>query len=100
VSATLHQVNLHALFNHPCGFFSRAEAVWSDQSNHGYAVSLHGDDFWQFNIFAGYRLPRRLAEFQVGLLNINDRDYKLNPLNLYSDLPRARTIVASFKFNF
>jgi Tfp pilus assembly protein PilF len=100
VSATLHQVNLHALFNHPCGFFSRAEAVWSDQSNHGYALGLPGDDFWQFNIFAGYRLPRRLAEFQVGLLNINNRDYKLNPLNLYSDLPRARTIVASFKFNF
>ena len=100
VSATLHQVNLYALFNHHSGFFSKLESVCSVQSNHGYAVDLPGDDPWQFNAFIGYRFPRRLAEFQLGLLNIADRDYKLNPLNLYSELARSRTLVASFKFNF
>jgi hypothetical protein len=93
-------VNVYALFNHPCGFFSKVEAVWSAQSNAGYAVDMPGDDFMQVNAFAGYRLPRRLAEFQVGVLNIGDRDYKLNPLNLYSELPRERTFVAEVKFNF
>jgi hypothetical protein len=34
------------------------------------------------------------------LLNLTDRDYHLNPLNLYSELPRERTLAASFKFNF
>ena len=100
VNAALQQVNLYALFNHPCGFFSKAEAVWSGQANGGYSVPLPGDNFWQFNAFAGYRFPRRIAELQAGVLNLGDRDYQLNPLNLYAELPRVRTFVASFKFNF
>jgi hypothetical protein len=45
-------------------------------------------------------LPRRHAEARIGLLNITDQDYKLNPLTLYSELPRERTFYASFKFYF
>ena len=100
VSATLQQVNLYALFNHRCGFFSKVESVWSAQSNEGYSAPLPGDDFWQFNAFVGYRFPRRVAEVQLGLLNIGDQNYKLNPLNLYSELPRSRTLFAGLKFNF
>jgi len=81
----------------PAGSLPGAESVWSAQSNDGYSVALAGDDFWQFNVFVGYRFPRRMAQIQVGLLNIGDRDYKLNPLNLYSDLPRSRTIFAGLK---
>jgi tetratricopeptide (TPR) repeat protein len=100
VGAVLQQLHLYGIFNHPSGFFAKAESIWSAQSNDGYAAALPGDDFWQFNVFAGYRFPRRLAQIQVGLLNIGNRDYKLNPLNLYSDLPRSRTLFASLKFNF
>ena len=100
VGAVLQQLHLYGIFNHPCGFFAKAESIWSAQSNDGYATPLTGDDFWQFNVFAGYRFPRRRAQIQVGLLNIGNRDYKLNPLNLYSDLPRSRTLFASLKFNF
>jgi len=100
VRAVLHQLDLYALFNHRSGFFSKVEAIWSAQSNEGYAFNLPGDNFWQFNVFVGYRFPRRHAEVQVGLLNITDQDYRLNPLNLYSDLPRERTLFASFKLNF
>jgi cytochrome c-type biogenesis protein CcmH/NrfG len=100
VHATLHQLRAYALFNHRTGWFATGEAVWSAQSNADYAVALPGDDFWQFNAFVGYRFPRRLAEVRVGLLNITDRDYKLNPLNLYSELPRERTLMVSVRFNF
>lgn len=100
VHATLQQLRLYALFNHRSGFFSTAEAIWSAQSNADYPIDLAGDDFWQFNVFAGYRFPRRLAEVRIGLLNITDRDYKLNPLNLYSELPRERTLMASLRLNF
>ena len=31
---------------------------------------------------------------------ITDEDYRLNPLNLYSELPRERMFYASFKFYF
>ena len=100
VSATLHQVDLYAVFNHRSGFFSKVEALWTGQSNDGYGFNLAGDDFWQFNALIGYRLPRRVAEVQVGVLNIGNQNYQLNPLNLYSELPRSRTFFASFKFNF
>jgi hypothetical protein len=88
------------VFNHRSGFFSKIEALWTAQSNDGYAVDLAGDNFWQFNAFVGYRFPRRIAEVQVGVLNIGNQDYHLNPLTLYSELPRSRTFFASFKFNF
>jgi hypothetical protein len=48
----------------------------------------------------GYRFLHRAAEIRVGLLNIADQNYSLNPLNLYDDLPRSRTLSVSFKFFF
>jgi outer membrane receptor protein involved in Fe transport len=93
-------VNLYALYNHRCGFFSELNAVWSGQDNRHEAEPLSDDNFWQLNAFAGYRFWRRHAEARLGILNITDRDYKLNPLTLYSELPRERTFYASFKFYF
>jgi len=100
LEATLHQVDLFALFNHRCGFFSQFDALWTQQSNRHYTPDIPGDDFWQFNVFFGYRFPRRFAEIRVGVLNLTDQNYKLNPLNLHSDLPRDRTFLASLKFSF
>jgi lipoprotein NlpI len=98
-SATLHQVQLFANYNHSCGFFSQAQGVWSSQENHNLA-GQPGDHFWQCNAFVGYRFPLRRAEISVGVLNITDRDYRLNPLTLYSELPRERTAVVNLKFYF
>jgi hypothetical protein len=94
--ATLHQVNLYALYNHRCGFFSQADALWSHQDN----SSLPSEDFWQFNVWAGYRFLRRRAEVRVGVLNLTDQNYKLNPLTLYNELPRQRTFAAALKLYF
>ncbi len=99
--AELHQVILKTVFNHSSGFFAQAEAVWSLQQNRGFQANLMpGDDFWQENLHIGYRFPRRTAEIRLGLLNLSDQDYRLNPLNLHADLPRGRTFTASLKFNF
>jgi len=100
VDATLNQANLYLLWNHSSGLYARLEAAWYQQANHGYAVDVHGDDFWQYNAYLGFRFPRRVAEVQLGLLNLSDRDYKLNPLNLYNDLPRSRMLFASLRLNF
>ena len=61
---------------------------------------LPGDDFWQVNLFGGYRFWHRHAQMQVGVLNLTDQDYHLNPLNLYTELPRQRTFAVNFQFNF
>jgi outer membrane receptor protein involved in Fe transport len=98
--ATLHQANLFALYNHHSGFFARSGAIWTSQSNHGYTPDRPGDDFWQFNVEAGWRFAQRRAEVRVGLLNLTDQDYRLNPLNLTQDLPRERTLAVSAQFNF
>lgn len=100
LEATLHQVHLAGTLNLPCGFFASVGTVWSQQSNRGYSPDIPGDDFWQFNAFAGYRFLRRHAELRLGLLNIGDTDYRLNPLTLYSELPRERTLAARFQFGF
>ena len=101
--ALLHQLNLYLNYNHRCGFFSSLQSVWSSQSNYGTygpGGTIAGDDFWQINAFVGYRFYRRHVEAQVGVLNLTDRNYKLNPLNLYAELPRERTFAASLKFYF
>ena len=99
-TATLDQLTLFALFNHPSGFFARAEANWYSQRNDGYTPALPGDDFWQVNLFGGYRFWHRHAQVQLGLLNLNGQDYHLNPLNLYTELPRQRTFAINFQFIF
>jgi tetratricopeptide (TPR) repeat protein len=96
----LHQVDLFAVFNHPSGFFSGFDALWTQQSNKGYTPDRPGDDFWQFNAFVGYRFYRRHAEVRLALLNITDQDYHLNELNLMPDLPRDRTLAVSCRVNF
>jgi len=98
--ATLHQVSTYALYNCACGFFAQAEAIWTGQENRGYSPALEDESLFQFNAFAGYRFWRRHAEARLGVLNITDQDYKLNPLTLYNELPRERTFYASFKFYF
>ena len=121
-AANLHQLNIFGLYNHPSGFFARAEANWYRQDNDNYVTStfptdpaadpflpnpvrtrnigLPGDDFWQFNLFAGYRFYRNQCEVSVGGMNLTDRDYRLNPLNPYVELPRQRTFVVRCKLNF
>lgn len=100
VSAVLNQMRLYGIYNHRCGFFGIGETVWYSQSNHDYVEDLPGDDFWHLNAFIGYRFARRLAEVRVGLLNITDQDYRLNPLNLHPELPRDRTFTARLRINF
>jgi len=36
----------------------------------------------------------------LGILNLAGRDYRLNPLDLYNELPRSRTFSARLGFNF
>ncbi len=96
----LQQLSLAAIYNHPCGFFARGEALWEAQSNKGYKPAEPSDDFWQFNAFVGYRFPRRKAEITLGLLNLTGQNYNLNPLNLYNELPRSRTLDLRLQVNF
>jgi tetratricopeptide (TPR) repeat protein len=113
--ATLQQLNLFALFNHPSGFFASADALWSHQENNqssliqvqqfdkntgALANGVGNDNFWQLNARIGYRFHRNLAEISIGFLNITDQNYTLNPLNLYEELPRERTVLVRAKLNF
>lgn len=100
LEATLHQVAAFLRFNHECGFFSEFTAIWNQQSNRGYTPALPGDDFWLFNVYAGYRFLQRRAEVRLGVLNLGDQDYRLNPLNLHDEYLRERTFYASLRLNF
>ena len=99
-TAVLNQVSLQLNFNHPCGVFAQWDSSWYQQQNYGYSPSLSGADFWQHNVMIGYRFAHRHAEVRAAILNLTGTDYRLNPLNLYGDLPRGRTFVASLRLNF
>jgi hypothetical protein len=113
------------LYNHPSGFFARGEANWFAQTNDTlFGLGLEpqpdgslggrrarsfrrstntgpvGDDFWQFNLFAGYRFYRNQCELSLGLLNLTGTDCQLDPLNPSTELPRDRTLLARVKFSF
>jgi tetratricopeptide (TPR) repeat protein len=99
-SVLLHQLNLGVNYNHRCGFFAQWASVWSMQENSGYTPAQSGADFWQHNIYAGYRFPKRHAELRIGVANLLNRNYQLNPLNLYAELPRERAVTVGLKLNF
>ncbi|MGZ5021204.1 MAG: TonB-dependent receptor domain-containing protein [Chthoniobacterales bacterium] len=98
--ATLHQEQVFALYNHPSGFFAKLEGYWAQQSNVGYNPDLPGDDIFQLNAYVGFRFRRNYGDVTLGFLNLTDTDYKLNPLNLYNELPRERTLLARVRLNF
>jgi Tfp pilus assembly protein PilF len=100
LESLLQTVNLHANWNHPSGLFSSLEGNWYRQNNSGFTPAEPGDDFWQFNAYAGYRMLQRRVEFTVGLLNIFDQNYSLEPLNLYNEMARSRTFLARLKISF
>ena len=100
VSALLQQVTLSLNYNHRSGFFGQFRSQWIHQDNDGYTGGLAGNDFWQHDLMVGYRFAKRRVELHVGVLNLADQDYRLNPLNLTAELPRTRTFVAGAKFSF
>ena len=59
-----------------------------------------GDSFAQFNFYAGYRFPRRHVEVMVGVVNIGNQDYNIDPVTYFLEQAHNRTFVASLKFNF
>ncbi len=91
-------------------WFGRLEGYWAQQSNlqptgrPGVAgdgvADIPGDEIFQLNAYVGYRFRRNYGDVTIGFLDINDQDYKLNPLNYYNELPRERTFVARVRLNF
>jgi cytochrome c-type biogenesis protein CcmH/NrfG len=100
VRAGLHEAGGYILFNHYTGFFARVETKWYQQNNSGYTTPLPSDDFFQHNLFAGWRFAHRRVELLMGLLNLTGNNYHLNPLNLYEELPRQRTVTVRLNFQF
>src|SRR5205823_5399853 len=81
-SGVLQVERLFVLYNDPSGFFARAETLWAAQDSDGYSRNpqitvgrrtiglvseLNGADFWQFNIYGGYRFPRNIGDITIGL---------------------------------
>lgn len=100
LETTMHQALMFGAFHHPSGFFGRVESLLTSQGNSGYAPDLRGDTFWQWNVVAGYRFAHRRAEISVGVLNLSNQDYRLNPLQWMPELPRHRTLVTRLRLNF
>jgi len=98
--ATLNQIDLFANCYLPCGFFSSIQLNWWKQADVDFYPEEPGANFWQLNLFAGYRFPRRHVEVMLGLLNVTAQDFQLDPLTYYVEPAHTRTLEASVKFSF
>ncbi len=98
--STLQQVDTYLQFNHPSGFFARAELHWYGQADSGWTPVENGDHLFQYNLFAGCYFAHRRAELEGGILNLGDTDYRLNSLTAYEGLPRSRVFEAKVNFIF
>jgi outer membrane receptor protein involved in Fe transport len=97
-NSTLNELSLFANLELPCGFFGQFQANWWDQQNIA-SMDEPGDSFYQLNLYAGYRFKRRHAELTLGILNLNNSDYNIDPITYFLEQAHNRTFVASFKFN-
>jgi len=97
-NSTLNEVSLFANFAVPCGFFSQLQANYWRQFDS--LPGEGGDGFWQLNYYAGYRFPHRHVELSVGVINITDQDYHIDPVTYFLEQAHKREFVASMKFNF
>jgi hypothetical protein len=97
-NSTLNEISLFANYYLPCGFFGQLEANWWDQYN--ITAGEPGDNFWQFNVYAGYRFPRRHVQIMVGVLNLANQDYHIDPLTYFLEQSHTRQVVASLNFTF
>jgi hypothetical protein len=100
LSATLHQVSSFIRYNHEGGFFGELTGSWNRQTSQGSTPALADEDVCFFDVFVGYRFLQRRGEVRVGILNLGDQDYRLNPLNLHEEWFRERTLFSSLRLNF
>jgi len=99
LQSTWHRWDVWGQYAHSSGFFAQVVGRWNLQSNSGLGHS--GDEnFWQMDLYAGYRWWQRRMEARIGLLNVTDQDYRLSPLNVREEYPRQRMIYGSFRFQF
>jgi len=98
--ALLHQLRFAVQYQHPTGWFGRTQAAWFAQDNSEDDSVLVDDRFVQWHVWLGYRHPGRRFEVMGGVLNLLDQDYRLNPLNPVSAMPRGRTFALNVRFNF
>lgn len=98
--SVLHQVIPRVTFNHPCGAFGTFSARWMHQENREADRTVSDESVWQLDAWIGYRLRRRQAEIAVGVLNLLDDDYRLDPLNTFVPPPRERTLAVRLGLRF
>lgn len=106
-NSTLDELSLYLNYYVPCGFFARVEGNWFAQHNAniyynsaGAALAEPGANFWQCNIYGGYRFLKRHGEVMVGVMNVFNQDYNVDPVTYFLEQAHNREFVASLKFNF
>jgi tetratricopeptide (TPR) repeat protein len=98
--AEMQEAGGSIFYNHPSGLFAQQIMRWIWQNNLGPSSSLSDEYLPQLDLLAGYRLPRQRGDLTVGVLNLTDEDYHLNPVNAYVEYPRERVFYARVRFSF
>lgn len=101
--ATLHELWTRLQWQHPAGPYARIEAnwLWQWHGNQPTSSSLAGrETVTQVNLQTGWRFRANRGEIGVGILNLGGKNYRLDPLSGYPELPRERVFFARVQLNF
>jgi tetratricopeptide (TPR) repeat protein len=96
----LAELWLRVVFNHPSGFFARAESAWYWQKTSATGAPGASERANQVNLFAGWRFWRQRGEISAGVLNAGNEDHRLSPLTPYNEVPHERVWLGRVKVNF
>jgi hypothetical protein len=99
--ALLQQPRAFALYRHRSGAFAGFDAWWIWQTSHAGAEkdAEAQDSFWRLDLYGGWRFPQGRGEIRLGLLNLADADYRLNPLTPHLEHPRGRVMTVGLRLN-
>ena len=100
LEAIVQRTEVSLLYRNRKGYFAQILGRWWVQSNTGYPGGLPGEDLFQIDMWIGRRFWKQRGETSIGILNLSDQDYRLNPLNLLPELSRERALAWNFRFLF
>jgi tetratricopeptide (TPR) repeat protein len=90
----------------PFGLFLKAEAIYINQEITQFVNVNDREDFWNFDVVTGYRLPKRYGKFELIIKNLLDEKFDYYDAGFHVDESATpsywpdRQVFARFSLNF
>ena len=95
-AATLNQPQIGLAWQHSSGIFAETRGTWFMQENEGFP----NEHAFVLDASTGFRDPSSRRELRVGVMNLADQSYTLNPLTSRDEPVSQRMFFIEFKQSY